>query len=108
MLLDFAQRRSFNIGKWVETTVTSELAWILQTYWKRMAFFCVLGLLAAFAYTRWSPERYVSRATVRFIPPQVSESYVSTNIAMQVEQRLFAVTQMLRSRLTTTQLIERF
>ena len=85
MLLDFAQRRSFNFGKWAETTVLSDLAWILQTYWKRMVFFCVIGLVGAYAYNRWNPESYISRATVRFIPPQVAESYVSTNIAMQVE-----------------------
>jgi tetratricopeptide (TPR) repeat protein len=108
MLLDFAKRRSFSIQRWVEAACLADLVWVLLTYWKRLVFFACLGLVAAFVYSKWSPQEYVSRATVRFIPAQVSESYVTSNVAMQVDQRIFAVIQMLRSRLTATQMIERF
>ena len=52
MLLDFAQRRAFRIQKWLETTFLVDSGWIIKTYWKRIAFFAVLGLAGAEAPMR--------------------------------------------------------
>ena len=66
------------------------------------------GAVAAFAYLKWQPVTYVSYSQLRFIPPQISERYVPSNVAMQAEQRVFALSQLVGSRLTATKLIERF
>lgn len=68
----------------------------------------LLGALAGTALIYWRPDQYASRAQIRFIPPQVAERYVTPNLSMQVEQRVYALTQLLRSRLTATRLIESF
>ena len=106
MILGFGQQQKFNYERWLSTSVFEDGRWLLGAFWKRIAFFTLLGLAAAVAYNLWNPEEYVSRATVRFIPPQVSETYVTSNVAMQVEQRIFAVTQLAHSRLIATQMIE--
>ncbi len=108
MILGYGQHQKFNYERWLSTSLLDDGRWLLRAYWKRIALFTLLGLAAAVAYTRWNPPEFVSRATIRFIPPQVSENYVSTNVAMQVEQRIFAVSQLAHSRLTATQMIEAF
>ncbi len=82
--------------------------WLVRAYWKRIAFFTLVGVALAAAYNRWSPPEYTSKATVRFIPPQVADAYVPTNLAMQVEQRIFAVSQIATSRMTATQMIDAY
>jgi tetratricopeptide (TPR) repeat protein len=99
---------SFAYDRWFQSTVWDDSVWLMGAYWKRIALIGLIGLGIAAAYVRWHPEEYVSHATVRFIPPQVGQSYVTSNMAMQVEQRIFAVTQLVNSRLTATQLIESF
>lgn len=108
MILGFGQNRAFDVQRWVETTSLEDCKWMLRAYWKRILFLTLIGFGASVAYNRWSPEVYVSHATVRFIPPQVASHYVTSNVAMQVEQRIFAVTQLVKSRLTATKLIEAF
>ncbi|MEO5923965.1 MAG: tetratricopeptide repeat protein [Bryobacteraceae bacterium] len=98
----------FAYDRWFQHTAWDDTAWLAGAYWKRIAALALIGLAAGAAYARWHPEEYVSRATVRFIPPQVGQTYVASNMAMQVEQRIFAVTQLVNSRLTATQLIESF
>jgi predicted Zn-dependent protease/uncharacterized protein involved in exopolysaccharide biosynthesis len=108
MILGFGQNRAFDFQRWVETTSMEDCKWLLREYWKRILLLTLIGLGASVAYNRWSPEVYVSHAMVRFIPPQVSSDYVTSNVAMQVEQRIFAVSQLVKSRLTATKLIEAF
>jgi tetratricopeptide (TPR) repeat protein len=108
MILDFGNTKGLDYERWASSTLVEDCRWLLGKYWKRVGFFALAGFLIAVGYNRWSPEEYVSRATVRFIPPQVSESFVASNVAMQVEQRIFAVTQLVDSRLTATQMIETF
>ncbi len=108
MILGFGQNRAFDVQRWMESTSLEDCQWMLRAYWKRILFCSLAGLALAAVYNRWSPQVYVSQATVRFIPPQVAPRYVTSNVAMQVEQRIFAVTQLVNSRLTATKLIETF
>jgi predicted Zn-dependent protease/uncharacterized protein involved in exopolysaccharide biosynthesis len=108
MILDFGSARGLTLDRWASSTMVQDAHWLLKAYWKRIVFLALTGLAIAYGYNRWSPQEYVSRAAVRFIPPQVSENYVASNVAMQVEQRIFAVSQLVNSRLTATQLIEAF
>src|SRR3569832_2208745 len=99
---------SFAYERWFQSTVWDDSFWLAKAYWKRITLVALVGLGIGAAYARWHPQEYVSRATVRFIPPQVGQNYVTSNMAMQVEQRIFAVAQLVNSRLTATQLIEQF
>src|SRR5215470_332456 len=90
------------------TSMWEDGRWLLRAYWKRIVLFTLLGAGGAAAYNRWSPQEYTSKATVRFIPPQVSDAYVPSKVAMQVEQRIFAVSQIASSRMTATQMIEAY
>ncbi len=54
-------------------TVWDDTVWLVSAYWKRITLVALVGLIVGAAYVRWHPEEYVSRATVRFIPPQVGE-----------------------------------
>ena len=108
MILGFGNRRSFNFDGWVANSMWDDGRWLFRAYWKRIAFFTLAGLGAALIYNRWSPPEYTSKATVRFIPPQVSDAYVPSKVAMQVEQRIFAVSQIATSRMTATSMIESF
>ena len=105
---EFGKYSNFDYQRWFQTTAWEDGRWLLAAYWKRIAVLTILGVAAGAGYTRWHPQEYVSRATVRFIPAQVGQNYVTSNVAMQVEQRIFAVTQLVNSRLTATQLIETF
>ena len=97
-----------DIGKWLQVSGTSDGSWLLRHYYKRILFFGILGFAASLVWVRFNPDIYTSRAQVRFIPPQVAEKYVTPNIAMQVDQRIFALTQLVNSRLTGTKMIENF
>src|ERR1700737_146254 len=108
MNLRVASGRGLAYEGWAARTLQQDALWLLRTYWKRIVVFSLIGLSLAAVYSHWSPEEYLSRATVRFIPAQLSESYVASNVAMQVEQRIFAIDQLVDSRLTATQLIETF
>jgi predicted Zn-dependent protease/uncharacterized protein involved in exopolysaccharide biosynthesis len=80
----------------------------LRGNWKALALFSILGLSAGLAWTYFFPSRFASEARVRFMPPQLAGRFVNPNFSMQVEQRLFALSQLLSSRLTATRLIETF
>ena len=108
MILGFGKNQKFEFERWLASSLIEDGPWLARAFWKRILFFTVMGVAAAVAYNHWSPQDYVSRATIRFIPPQVAETYVASNVAMQVEQRIFAVTQLASSRLTATQMIESF
>ncbi len=97
-----------DLGQWLQISAASDSAWLIRHYYKRILFFGILGLLASVAWVQFNPDTYVSRAQVRFIPPQVAERYVTSNVAMQIDQRIFALTQLVNSRLTATKMIENF
>ncbi len=86
----------------------SDMAWLLKQYYKRAIFCSLMGAALTWVLVYFFPDQYISRAQVRFIPPQVAEKYVTPNVAMQVDQRIFALTQLVNSRLTGTKMIESF
>ncbi len=86
----------------------SDLRSLAKRFWWLPVVGCALALCVGVGVTHWQPDAYLSRAQVRFIPPQVAERYVTPNLSMQVEQRVFALAQLLRSRITATRIIEGF
>ena len=80
----------------------------LRKRWLAVAAFALAGLACAAALLRFFPDVYIAQAVLRFIPPQVPEKFVAANDAMQAEQRLFALTQLLTSSLTARKTIEAF
>lgn len=101
-------KRGFALNDWMEISWLDDAVWTLRHYWKRIVFVTLLGFGASALYLQWNPDVYVSRAEVRFIPPQLADRYVTPNVAMQVDQRVFALAQLVGSRLTATKIIERF
>ena len=100
--------RGFALTQWLEVAWLEDARWVVRHYWKRILLLTLLGFGAGAAYLHWNPDVYVSRAEVRFIPPQLADRYVVPNVAMQVDQRVFALAQLVGSRLTATKIIERF
>ncbi len=101
-------KRGFAIEQWIQVAWLDDTRWTMRHYWKRILFLTLLGLGISAIYLRWNPDTYLSKAEVRFIPPQLADRYVVPNVAMQVDQRVFALAQLVGSRLTATKIIERF
>lgn len=85
-----------------------DLRWFCKNHWKLFLAGAILGLAAGFAVTYFFPVRYHSEARVRFMPPQLAGRFVNPNFSMEVEQRLYALAQLLSSRLTATRMIDSF
>jgi tetratricopeptide (TPR) repeat protein len=66
----------------------------------------IAGLSCAAVWVRFFPAEFVSRAVIRFIPPKVSERYVTTNSDAWAEQRTAALSQTLSSSLTARKMVE--
>ncbi len=99
---------SLNIGEWFAISGASDSLWLVRHYLKRILLWGGIGAVLSAVVVYFYPDQYISHAQVRFIPPQVSEKYVAPNMAMQVDQRIFALTQLVNSRLTGTKMIESF
>ena len=99
---------SLNIGEWLAICGASDALWLAKHYLRRILLWGVIGAALSAIFVYFYPDQYISRAQVRFIPPQVSERYVAPNMAMQVDQRIFALTQLVNSRLTGAKMIESF
>jgi len=85
-----------------------DVKWFLRRHWIVLLLGVVLGGILGFAWTHFFPVRYNSEAKVRFMPPQLAGRFVSPNFSMEVEQRLFALSQLLSSRLTASRMIDSF
>ncbi|MBL8239857.1 MAG: tetratricopeptide repeat protein [Bryobacterales bacterium] len=85
-----------------------DLKWFLKRSWIVLLLCSVLGAAAGYVYTYFFPVSYRSEAVVRFMPPQLAGRFVNPNFSMEVEQRLFALSQLLSSRLTATRMIDAF
>lgn len=89
-----------------------EIAEPRDTLWllRRNVLGVLAGLLAGAIlgglWIYFSPPAFVSQATVRFLPPQVAGRFVNPNFSMEANQRLFALSQLLNSRLTATKMIQ--
>lgn len=100
--------RAPSLFRRLEISDWRDARWFLKRYWPLALCFGLIGAAAGGAWIYFSPPAYVSEAKVRFLPPQVAGKFVDPNFAMQVEQRLYALSQMLSSRLTATRMIETF
>ena len=85
-----------------------DVKWFLRRHWIVIFLVGVLGGILGFTWTHFFPVRYNSEAKVRFMPPQLAGRFVSPNFSMEVEQRLFALSQLLSSRLTASRMIDSF
>src|SRR6185312_14413087 len=63
----------------------------------------VVSVVVAFLW----PDTYVSTAYMRITPPQISERLVATVVNMQMEQRIQQMQQMILSRGSLGELIQR-
>ena len=61
----------------------------------------VASVVTAFLW----PNTYVSRATIRVVPPQVPESYVPANVSMDIQGRINSLAQTILNRATLTNII---
>jgi tetratricopeptide (TPR) repeat protein len=82
--------------------------WFAKRYWKWIAASGVLCAILGVGWVYFFPPQYVSKATVRFLPPQVAGRFVNPNFSMEVGQRMFALSQLLGSRLTAGRMIEAY
>jgi len=64
----------------------------------------VLAVVVAFLW----PDTFVSQAVIRVVPPQVPESYVPTNVNMEMSQRINSMAQTILSRGNLTNIIQTF
>lgn len=64
----------------------------------------VLAVVVAFLW----PDTYVSSAIIRVVPPQVPESFVPTNINIEMSQRINSMAQEILSRANLTNIINTF
>lgn len=84
----------------------SDYAWMVRRGWRTAVALGLAGLAVSLVWVYFYPERYVSQATLRFIPPQVAERYVAGNDTLRAEERVYAVSQLLSSTLTARKLID--
>lgn len=76
--------------------------------WKLALLTTLVGFGAAYGVCWFFPDTYVSYAQLLFLPPQVSERYVETNVSLQADQRVAALTQTIGSQATAGKLIQQF
>lgn len=96
------------LANFFEIAEARDAKWFLSRYWKWIAASGVVSALLGLVWVYYFPPVYVSRATVRFLPPQVAGRFVNPNFSMEVGQRMFALSQLLGSRLTAAKMIESF
>lgn len=95
-----------SLGRLMEIGDRRDVVWFLRRNIWRILTSIVLMVALTAVYNYFNPPVFVSEARVRFMPPQVAGRFVNPNFSMEVEQRLFALGQLLNSRLTATKLID--
>ncbi|MDX2178420.1 MAG: Wzz/FepE/Etk N-terminal domain-containing protein [Bryobacteraceae bacterium] len=89
-------RRALDVEDYIDI-LRRHRGWILGP----MLACIVIGVVAAFLW----PNTYVSTATVRVIPPQVPERFVSPNVNQEVSQRINSMYQSITSVQSLTNII---
>lgn len=95
-----------SLSNFLEVAEARDLRWFIRAYWKWIAACGAIGALLGGMWVYFFPPLYVSQAAIRFLPPQVAGRYVNPNFSMEVGQRVFALSQLLGSRLTASKLIQ--
>ena len=94
-----ASRRPLDLEDYIDI-LRRHKAWILGPA------FCSLVLAVVVAFL-W-PDTFVSQAVIRVVPPQVPETYVPTNVNMEMSQRINSMAQTILSRGNLTNIINTF
>ncbi len=94
------------LGQLLEIGDRRDAQWFLRKYGLLIFLTGLLFAGAGAVYNYFFPPLFHSEARVRFMPPQVAGRFVNPNFSMEVEQRLFALTQLVSSRLIATKLID--
>jgi len=66
------------------------------------------GLVVSIVVAFFWPNTYLSVASIRVLPPQVPQSYVQTNVTVQMADRINAMQQTILSRNTLTNIIQTY
>lgn len=93
---------------WTEAYRVSDYLRAAGRRWKMAILTTLAGLSAAYGWCWLMPDTYVSYAQLLFMPPQVSEKFVETNISLHADQRVTALTQMIGSHVTAGKMIQEF
>ena len=93
---------------WAESYRVSDYVRASARRWKLALLTTLAGLAATLAWCWVFPDTYVSYSQLLFLPPQVSEKFVESNISLQADQRVSALTQMIGSHVTAGKIIQEF
>jgi polysaccharide biosynthesis transport protein len=97
--------RPFSLQEVSGVVGPADALWSVRRRWPFVAAAGAVGLLVGLCWAWLQGDRYTSEATLRFIPPQLSERVVVPNVAMEAEQRTFALAQMVQSSVTASRLV---
>jgi len=92
-------RRPLDLEDYIDI-IRRHKAWILGPAFCSM----VIAVVVAFLW----PDTFVSQAVIRVVPPQVPETYVPTNVNMEMSQRINSMAQTILSRGNLTNIINTF
>ena len=93
---------------WAESYRVADYVRASARRWKLALLTTLAGLGATFGWCWVFPDTYVSYSQLLFLPPQVSEKFVESNISLQADQRVSALTQMIGSHVTAGKIIQEF
>ncbi len=93
------QRRPPDFDDYVDI-LRRQKAWILGPMFAAV----VIAVVSAHLW----PDTFVSTAVVRVVPPQVPETFVPTNVNMEMSQRINSMAQQILSRSTLTNIINTY
>ena len=93
---------------WAESYRVADYVRASARRWKLAVLATLAGLAATFGWCWVFPDTYVSYSQLLFLPPQVSEKFVESNISLQADQRVSALTQMIGSHVTAGKIIQEF
>ena len=91
---------------WAEAYRVSDYVRAAARRWKLAILTGLLGLAGTYAWCWIFPDTYTSYSQLLFLPPQVSEKFVESNVSLQADQRVTALTQMIGSHVTAGKMIQ--
>ena len=91
---------------WIESYRVADYLRASARRWKLAILMGLIGLAAASSWCWVFPDTYTSYSQLLFLPPQVSEKFVESNVSLQADQRVTALTQMIGSHVTAGKMIQ--